>query len=45
MVTPVLILFIIKTMQMTYFRLYIIKVVKGIESNSIPLLLEPSYTI
>lgn len=30
---------------MTYFQLYIIKVVKGIESNSIPLLLEPSYAI
>jgi len=44
-VTPVLILFNIKTMQMTYFRLYIIKVVKGIEIQSIPLLLEPSYTI
>nr|DAQ33462.1 MAG TPA: hypothetical protein [Caudoviricetes sp.] len=29
-------------MQMTYFRLYIIKVVKGIEIQSIPLLLGPS---
>ena len=45
MVTPVLILFNIKTMQMTYFRLYIIKVVKGIEIRHIPLLLEPSYAI